>query len=150
MIRVALAAVLLVAVAGVAVQAIDAGRRDRTATRLDAATERLTRAARLLADRDDPTAPGVVGARRVVTVRLPDRALASAPVESFAVVGAHDRVTYRLPGGRPRRTDVPVDLRTPDGPVSLHAPGHHRLVLGLVGPPRPGVTVARSGPPTGG
>jgi hypothetical protein len=145
-IRVALAAVLLVAIAGVGVQAIETGRHDRTVDRLDAATERLTRAARLLSDRDDPTVAEVPGARRVVAVWLPERALASAPADSFVVDGADDRVVYRVRGGRPRRTHVPVDLRTPDGPVTLGGPGRYRLVLELVAPPRPGVAVTRADP----
>jgi hypothetical protein len=144
-IRVALVAVLLVATAGVATAAVETGRHDRTAARLDAGVERVERAARLLADRDDPTAAGVPGARRPVTVRLPPRSLASAGVASFAVRGERDLVTYRVRGGRPRRHAVPVDLRTPDGPVVLRAAGRHRLRLGLVGPPV-GVRVDRGRP----
>jgi hypothetical protein len=141
-IRVVLAAVLLVAVASVALSAVDAGRRDRTTARLDAGVERVERAARLLVDRDDPTAAGVPGARRVVRLRLPARSFAAAGVERFALRGADDEVRYRLDGGRPRRHGLPVDLRTPGGPVVLRATGRHRLRLGLVGPPA-GVRVGR-------
>ncbi|MFB6168633.1 MAG: ABC transporter [Haloferacaceae archaeon] len=145
MIRVALAVVLLVAVAGVAFSAVDAGRHDRTAARLDAGVERVERAARLLVDRDDPTATGVPGARRVVSLRLPARSLANAGVARVALRGGDDEVRYRLDGGRARRHALPVDLRTPDGPVVLHTAGRHRLRLGLVGTPA-GVRVARAGP----
>ncbi len=135
MIRVVLAAVLLVAVAGVGTAAIETGRHDRTATRLDAGVERVERAARLLVDRADPTAAGVPGARRTVTVRLPARSLSSAGVASFALRGDADTVTYRVRGGRTRRHALPVDLRTLGGPVKLRTAGRHRLRLGLVGPP---------------
>jgi hypothetical protein len=147
-IRVVLAVVLLVAVVGVALSAVDAGRRDRTAAHLDAGVERVERAARLLVDRDDPTAASVPGARRVVVLRLPARSLASAGVAAVRVSGADDEVRYRIDGGRPRRHALPVDLRTPEGPVVLRAAGRHRLWLGLVGPPA-GVRVARAGPDGG-
>lgn len=145
MIRVALAAVLLVAVAGTAAAAIETGRHDRTAARLDAGVERIERAARLLVDRADPTATGVPGARRVVTVRLPARSLSSAGVASVALRGETDAVTYRVRGGRTRRHALPVDLQTPGGPVDLRAAGRHRVRLGLVGPPT-GVRATRERP----
>lgn len=134
-VRLVLTVALLVAVAGVATAAVDAGRHDRTATRLAAEVERVERAARLLADRDDPTAVGVSGARRVVTVDLPERGVASAGVASFALRGERDLVTYRVAGGRTRRHALPVDLWTPDGPVELRRAGHHDLSLGLVDSP---------------
>lgn len=144
MIRVVLAVVLLVAVAGVALSAAETGRRDRTAARLDAGVERVERAARLLVDRDDPTAASVPGASRLVTLRLPARSLANAGVALVALRGADDEVRYRLDGGRTRRHALPIDIRTPAGPVVLRAAGRHRLRLGLVGPPA-GVRVARTG-----
>ncbi len=145
MIRVVLAAVLLVAVAGTAAAAIETGRHDRTAARLDAGVERIERAARLLVDRADPTATGVPGARRVVTVRLPARSLSSAGVASVVFRGETDTVSYRVRGGRTRRHALPVDLQTPGGPVDLRAAGRHRVRLGLVGPPT-GVRVTRERP----
>ena len=144
MIRVVLAVVLLVAVTGVALSAVETGRRDRTAARLDAGVERVERAARLLVDRDDPTAAGVPGASRTVTLRLPARSLANAGVARVALRGTDDEVRYRLDGGRTRRHALPVDLRTPAGAVVLRAAGRQRLRLGLVGPPV-GVRVARAG-----
>ena len=148
MIRVVLVVLLLVAVAGVATAAVETARQDRTATRLEASVETVERAARLLVDRGDPTARGVPGARRVVSVRLPARTLANAGVESVSFRGATDRVTYRVAGGRARRHALPVDLYTPDGPVVLRASGRHRLWLGLVGPPT-GVRVERPAPAEG-
>ncbi|MFB6080905.1 MAG: hypothetical protein ABEJ81_07905 [Haloferacaceae archaeon] len=149
MIRVLLAVVLTVALAGVAFQAIERGRIDRTTTRLDAATDRLRRAASLLVARDDPTAVGVPGARRVVRIDLPERSLAAAPVASFAVNGSDGAaepggwVRYRVRGARPTRVHVPVDLRTPDGPVVLDGEGRRRLRLGLVADGGPAVVVER-------
>lgn len=154
MIRVLLALVLTVALAGVAFQAIERGRVDRTATRLDAAADRLRRAASLLVARDDPTATGVPGARRVVRLDLPEGSLAAAPAASFAVNGSDGApeaggwIRYRVRGARPTRVRVPVDLRTPDGPVVLGGGGRRRLVLRLVADGDPAVVVER-GPSTG-
>lgn len=152
MIRVVLALILTVALAGVAFQAIEHGRIDRTATRLDAAADRLVRAASLLVDRDDPTAADVPGARRVVRLDLPEQSLAAAPVASFAVNGsdgvaaAGGWIRYRVRGARPTRVRVPVDLRTPDGPVVLGDGGRRRLVLRLVVDDGPAVVVERGTP----
>ena len=149
MIRVLLALVLTVALAGVAFQAIERGRTDRTATRLDAAADRLRRAAALLVARDDPTAAGVPGARRVVGIDLPGRSLAAAPVAAFAVNGTDGTaepggwIRYRVRGGRPTRVRVPADLRTPDGPVVLRGGGRRRLRLRLVADDGPAVVVER-------
>ncbi|MFB6304949.1 MAG: hypothetical protein ABEH47_07270 [Haloferacaceae archaeon] len=150
MIRVLLVAALTVALAGVAFAAVDDGRVERTATRLDAATDRLSRTAELLVDRDDPTARGVPGARRVVAVALPERSLASASVDTFAVNGSDGAagpggwVRYRVRGARPTRVRVPVDLRTPGGPVVLRGSGRRRLVLRLVIGDPTGVLVRRT------
>lgn len=152
MIRVVLALILTVALAGVAFQAIERGRVDRTTARLDAAADRLVRAASLLVDRDDPTAVGVPGARRVVRLDLPGQSLAAAPVASFAVNGSDGAaeaggwIRYRVRGTRPTRVRVPADLRTPDGPVVLRGDGRHRLALRLVADGGPAVVVDRGDP----
>lgn len=149
MIRVLLVAALTVALAGVAFAAVDDGRVERTATRLDAAADRLSRTASLLVDRDDPTARHVPGARRVVAVDLPSRSLAAAPVDAFAVNGSDGPagpggwVRYRVRGASQTRVRVPVDLRTPDGPVVVRGSGRRRLVLRLVDGDPAGVLVGR-------
>lgn len=150
MIRVVLVVALTVALAGVAFAAVDDGRVERTTARMDAAADRVSRAATLLVDRDDPTARGVAGARRVVTVDLPERSLAAAPVAAFAVNGSDGTaepggwIRYRVEGGAPVRVRVPVDVRTPDGPVVLRGSGRRRLVLRLVAGRPPGVVVGRA------
>ncbi|MFB6281744.1 MAG: hypothetical protein ABEH40_06975 [Haloferacaceae archaeon] len=149
MIRVLLALILTVALAGVAFQAIERGRIDRTTTRLDDAADRLIRAASLLVARDDPTAAGVPGARRVVRIDLPERSLAAAPVASFAVNGSDGAaaaggwIRYRAEGARPTRVRAAADLRTPDGPVVLGGGGRRRLTLRLVADGGPAVVVER-------
>lgn len=150
MIRVLLAAILTVALAGVAMGAIERGRVDRTATHLDAAADRLVRTAELLVARDDPTADGVPGARRVLQLDLPERSLGAAAVGAFAVNGSDGAsaaggwVRYRVRGARAVRVRVPVDLRTPDGPVVLHGAGRRRLSLRLVADRGPAVVVERA------
>jgi hypothetical protein len=151
-IRVVLALLLTVAVAGVGFQAIERGRIDRTTTRLDAAADRLVTAASLLVDRDDPTAAGVPGARRVVRLDLPERSLGAAAVASFAVNGSDGApdaggwISYRARGAMATRVRVPVDVQTPDGPVTLAGGGRRRLLLRLVADDGPAVVVERGTP----
>lgn len=144
MIRVVLAVVLAAALLSVALPAVDAGRVDRTATRLDAATARIERAARSLLAHEDPTPPGVAGARRRVGFRLPVRSW-TAVRATLRIDGEADAVTYRLAGRRPHRTTFRgVDLRTPGGPVAFESAGRHRLVLSLVRDDGVGVVVRRA------
>lgn len=143
MIRVVLAVVLTVVLLAAATPAIDEGKTARTAIHLDGATDRLDRAARSLLAHEDPTRPSVAGARRIVTLRLPARSW-TASEATLRIDGGADRLAYRVGDGRPRRTILRgVDLRTPDGPISLRTPGRHRLVLSLVRDDGVGVVVRR-------
>lgn len=143
-IRAVLAVALAVALLSVALPLVDEGRVDRSATRLDAATGRLERAARSLLAHEDPTPPGVAGARRLVSVRLPVRSWTSVRA-TLRIDGDDDAVAYRLAGRRPHRTVLRgVDLRTPDGPVVFESPGRHRISLSLIRHDGVGVVVRRA------
>lgn len=143
MIRAVLAVALTVALLAAATPAIDEGRTARTATHLDGVTDRLDRSARSLLAHEDPTRPGVAGARRIVDLRLPARSWTAAAA-TLRVDGETDTLAYRVGDGQPRRTTLRgVDLRTPDGPLVLRTPGHHRLVLSLVRDDGVGVVVRR-------
>jgi hypothetical protein len=168
-IRAVISVVLAAALLAVALPAVDDAAATRTAATVEADAERLRDVATALAATDDAVPAGRPGAHRVVAVRLPPDSLATVPVDHLAVGGrpgaesgspdpstaaaeppddTPDLLAYRL-AGRPTRTvRVPVDLRTPDGPVVLRGAGTHRLTLRLVRDERGvGVDVRRTGRP---
>lgn len=131
MIRLVVGVVLAAALLAASLPAIEDARVDRTNAQVETTTSRLrVAAASLLATDAAVVGPG---ARRVVTVRLPDRTLTSAAVRSFVVrCRPFCTVVVDFEGGH-RRTFRLDDLpfRTPAGPIRLDDPGPHRLVLGL-------------------
>lgn len=144
--RVVLAVVLASALVAVALPPLDDARRERAATVVTDQVESIERTADALVSTDEPT--DGVGARRVVTLRVPARQWTSAGVErvSFAPVGTgdHGRVSWRVHGGRTSSRSLSVPLTTADDePLVLDEPGHHRLVLALAGRPGAPVVVVR-------
>lgn len=129
MIRAVLAAVVAAALLAAALPAVESVRTDRTSAAMERSVERIERAGNGLLASDAADA----GARRVVSVSLPARSLASAGVERFTVSCSPDcAVRYRLAGGLAERHRVrSVPLATPEGPVRFSKPGTHRLALGL-------------------
>lgn len=153
MIRVVLAASLTLALLAASLPAVDDARTDRTRGRLDAALERIERAATSLATSEDPTRVAGVRARRVVTVRLPAASWTSAPVAWVAVGGypggpRGDLLAYRLAGAPPTTVELDgVDLRTGGDPVVLRGDGRRTLGLELASTDgRPVVRVALERP----
>lgn len=143
MIRTVLAVLLSVALLAAVVPGIDEGRRARTATHLDDATDRIERAAHSLRAHEDPTRPPVTGARRIVRVRVPTASWSAAGA-TLRIEGDGDRIGYRLEGRPPHWTTLrSLDLRTPAGPVVLERPGEHRLVVSLVRDRGVGIVIAR-------
>lgn len=118
MIRLVVAVVVGVAVVAAALPAVEDARRDRADARLARFTERVSDAARRVTS-ETPVPPGVAGARRVVTLRVPRRALTLAPVHDVHVAcGRRDGlvVGYRLAGTereRAVRLPVPAAVRPP-------------------------------------
>jgi hypothetical protein len=144
-IRAVLAVLLTVALLAAVTPAVDEGRERRTAIHLDRVVDRIDRAAQSLRAHDDPTAPDVAGARRIVGVRLPERSWTAIGARLW-IDGERDVIGYRLDGGRTRRTRLPgVDLRTPDGRVVLDGGSRRRLELSLVRDDGIGVVVGRGG-----
>ncbi|SDZ88296.1 hypothetical protein SAMN04488065_0988 [Haloplanus vescus] len=143
MIRVVLAVLLTVALLAAVTPAIDESRTSRTAIHLNRVTERVARAANSLVAHEDPTAPGVPGARRLVRLRLLERSWTAVDA-SLWVDGEDDQIGYRLAGERPHRTTLrEIDLRTPNGPIRFDAAGRYRLELSLVRADGVGVVVTR-------
>jgi hypothetical protein len=147
MLRVVVAVALATAILAVSLPAIDAAGRDRTSATVTDEVDALETAVRDLQHSDGAVPQGTSGARRVVTVRLPDRGWASARLAYLAVGGRPgascvDRTetalawqvvdgpvqTRRLPGVQLEHADGDGD----DDPLVLREPGKHRLVLTLV------------------
>lgn len=143
MIRVVLAVLLTVALLAAVMPAVDEGRAARTAIHLDRVTDRIERAARSLHAHEDPTRPGVAGARRIVRFRLPSRSWTAVGARLW-IDGEGDLIGYRLDGERPHRTTLRgLDLRTPNGRVVFEGAARYRLDLSLVRADGVAVTVSR-------
>jgi len=144
MLRAVMAVTLATALLAVSMPAIDGARADRADASARAAAERIESAARDLQATDGAVPPGTAGARRVVTVRLPERTWTSERLQFLAVGGrpdspvAHDRtaVAWQVPGRTLQLRNCPgIRLEHRDGdddPLVLREPGRHRLVLRLV------------------
>lgn len=154
MIRVVLTVALATALFAASLPAVDSARADRTAAALDADLAQVRAATTGLVDHDDPTHPGVAGARRVVGISLPPSSWTRAAVDSVTVAGGGggadtDRrvstVGYTLKNGRQRRVEVDAPLRTPEGPLVFDESGTHRLVATLRGGDGGAVVVVRRG-----
>jgi len=150
-VRVAFTAALLVAVAGVAVPAVEYAGVQRSDTAVRDAVDRLVSEARALAAGNGALPPDAGPARRSVTFDFPTEGFASAAVERFAVgppprsddaagelgsggrneTGA-TRFTWRVAGGS-GHTVVADGVRIRPSPVErLRIDGQTRLVLTLV------------------
>lgn len=135
MIRVVIAVVVATALLAASLPAVDSARADRTAAQLDGELAALSDSAASLVDRDDATATGLPGARRVVSLTIPARSWTAAGVDSVTV-GCRDEcrrptVSYTLDNGRTRRVHLDLPLVVADGPLVFRASGTHRLTLTL-------------------
>jgi len=130
-IRVALAAVFAAVLLGATLPAVEAGAAGRTAAGVEADLDRLERAMFALYDGEAATAPGVGGAVRRVTLRLPRDSWTTVPVASVDLAPASGgaRLSYRLRGRERVSRHVAVPLRASLG---FDAPGRHRVVFRLV------------------
>jgi hypothetical protein len=148
-VRVLFTVALTVAIAAVAVSAIDAVGVERADTQTGGAVERLVTTARSLAAGNDALPPELEPARDVVELRLPNGGVASAPLESLTVgpprtdsrggagrsaaTGASTRITWRVDGGsRHVRQVAGLRIRPDSGDEFTTAGGRQRLVLRLV------------------
>ncbi|MFC7044891.1 hypothetical protein ACFQH6_05150 [Halobacteriaceae archaeon GCM10025711] len=145
MLRLALAVTLGVALLAAAAPAVDDARATNADRQVLRQADSVTDAAVRLTDRSDPVPPHLPGARRTVTVTLPDDTPSSTGLDYLAVGGTPagvdapdprdgDVIVYRLDGQRPRVVHVDVDLRATadvdDSPVVLRDDA--TLVLRLV------------------
>lgn len=150
MLRAVLAVGLAVALLAASLPPIDRARRDTADANVRSQLERLATAARELAADNDPVPVGSAGARRVVTITVPDRGWGAAEVAHVAIGGVtgntttdprgSDVLAWRLTGGPRRSLRVEgVDLFavadgrvTPDAQALVLRGGRHVLELALV------------------
>lgn len=142
MIRAVLTVALALALVGASMPAIESVRADRTATVLGSGIDDIRRAAAALVDHEAPTETGVSGARRVVTLDLPESSWTAVGVDAVVIRGddgadsdvSFATVEYTLDTGRTDRVRLDVPLRTPGGPLLLGGgqSNERRLVLTLV------------------
>jgi hypothetical protein len=137
-IRVALAALLAVALLGAATPAVGDARVSATDRRLRGDLGRLGTVAETLETRHDAVRPAAGPARRTVRLAVPGRGWARAP--ATVTVGAgpgNDRLAWRVGDGAGGSIRVGVELRVRRDGGSVGGglrlgPGRYRLVLSLV------------------
>ena len=137
MIRVVVAVAVATALLAASLPAVDSARADRTAAHLDGEVARLSAAAASLVDDDDATVSTVPGARRVLSLAVPERSWTAAGVDVVRI-GCRDgdgcrrpTLGYELDNGRERRVRLDLPLVVADGPLVLRETGPHRLELTL-------------------
>lgn len=172
MIRAVLAVAATTVLLAASLPAVDDARRQHTEGVVREDVETLERTARALVETEDVT--GEPGARRVITLALPERSWTHAGLDELVIAGRSSGIDGRNATGRRNATEGPtatggrvvvavsggrrtthliesVALRTPgDEPVRLRGTGRRRLVLSLGGTPRrPVVTVQQFDPGDG-
>jgi hypothetical protein len=151
-IRLVVAAVLIVATLAAALPAIDDARATRTDAEIERAVDRLERAGAHLAASEDATPTREQAATRRLEFAIPAASLTTAR-PSFVAVGGRPGgpgnrsvVTYAVASSptRLRGLALPVPVRTPNGPVVFRERGRHAVSLSLVGETgRPALVVER-------
>lgn len=138
MIRVVLAAVLAVALLGVATPAIDDAGRSSTDRRLASDLSRVASVAETLDARHDAVRPEAGPATRTVLIDVPDGGWGRAPATVVFGAGTdHRRLEWQVESGPRRAVRVGIELRVwrngdPTAGELRLGPGRHRLELALV------------------
>ncbi|MFT4923559.1 MAG: hypothetical protein ACI8XM_002786 [Haloarculaceae archaeon] len=142
MLRVVVAVVLAGALLAVSLPVVETARIDHAETRVATALDRLDVRATRLDDRNDPTRPGLSGARRTLTLHLPSRSWGSAGLDYLAIPGpdgeiprqgasADARITWRVTGGNRSAHRPSLRLVGPEGGLLVRQGGTRRVVLTL-------------------
>ena len=144
MLRAVVAVALAAALLGTTLPAVETAQRERTETQFAGEVDRLTTAIADLRAREQAVAAR--GARRVVTIHVPQRDWDHAGVDYITLGGAPctgptaregAAIAWRVIGAPERRRripGVPVEaVTTPSGrPLVVREAGTHRIVLSLV------------------
>jgi DNA segregation ATPase FtsK/SpoIIIE-like protein len=135
MIRYVVAVLLTVAIFAVSMPAVDQVAGENGEKETETAIAKLDEAATALYADEELAPKGERGARRTVTVRLPERSMLSDPVVTLRierVTEGRSLVTYRVEG-RSKQThlvEAPV-VNENGGPVELGGSGRQEFVLSL-------------------
>jgi hypothetical protein len=144
MLRAVVAVTLAAALLGTTLPAVETAQRERTATHVAGEVDQLTTAIADLRAREQAVA--AQGARRVVSVRVPQRDWDHAGVDYLIIGGAPGggttarngpAIAWRVSGGTERQRRLPgasvEAVATPcDRPLVVREAGRHRIVLSLV------------------
>jgi len=133
MLRVVVAVALATALLGVSMPAVQTARVDYAHGRMDTELDTLAATATRLQERNDPAPPDVDGARRSVTLHLPDGAWTTADLTYLLIPGPsgdfpRGTVRYRVADGPNRTRSIGASLVGPPGGLRVDG-GRHRLVL---------------------
>lgn len=139
MLRVVVAVALGAALLGASMPAIDTSRVDHAEARVGAEIDGLAGTAERLRARNDPSPPGVPGARRTVTLHLPGPSWGSASLDYLSIPGPptgaemadHTTVAWRVEGGRRVSRRLSVPLVGPGDGLTIEGGGSRRIVLEL-------------------
>lgn len=146
MIRLVIAVTLATALLGATQPALDDARTVRADELVRGDLEHARNAVESMVATDDPVPVSHLAARRVVSIRLPERSAASAPVEYAAIDPAESggAFTYQLADGSKQqltidtpvrvahRTDGELTVRPPSEPLVLRSAGTYRLAFDFV------------------
>lgn len=151
MIRYVIAVVLLVAILGLSLPAIDQVAGDRSESQVRAIATTIEEQALELQRTEEPPPDGVRGPQRVFDAKFPGKGIASKPVTTFEMVPHRDDnltvLTYRIEGrSRERIVIETVIVNEAGNPVRLSSPtgeGTYRLRLARSSDDEPVVVFSR-------
>lgn len=139
MLRVVVAVALAAALLGASMPAVDTARVDHAEAKMAAEVDRLAAAAERLRERNDPSPPGVPGARTEVRLHLPGSSWGTASLDYLSIPGAvadsgganYTEITWRVEGGRRTTRKLSTPLVGSGGGLRLEGDGSRRVVLEL-------------------
>lgn len=133
MLRVLLAVAMTAALLAVSMPAVDTARIEHSNGRIATELTHVETTAAELAARNDPPPPGTDGARRELTLRLPEATVGSAGVERLVVrpaTGTRPAVfEWRVADGTAQVRHVTDTTLHVSEPLRFHEGGRHRIVL---------------------
>ena len=135
MLRVVVAVTLAAALLGTSMPAVETARVEHADARVEGELAGLAATAERLLARNDPSPPGVPGARRTVTLHAPGPSWASASLDTLSIPGSttpgddSTRVSWRTVGGRETTRTLSSPLVGHGDGLTIEGGGSRRLVL---------------------
>lgn len=136
MLRVVLAVAMASALLAVSTPAVESARVQHSDERVSGEIERIERTAAQVAARNDPPPPNTDGARRKLTVRLPENTFGTAGLDTLRIPATTTQtesvtVRWRVDGGTKQVRHVTAAKLDTEGTLTLREGGRHRLCLVL-------------------